>query len=124
METGGRVIGRAAAQPRQVKRRRYELAGWEFKPDKQGIRRKRAILRELRTEWFQSKTRGAESVASKPSQSRQQSPLPRTRRLLCRAYWIRRPRDHADRSAGSHSVHVRGFGAPSTAGDRRGSTRV
>jgi hypothetical protein len=49
METGARVIGRAA-QPRQVKRRRYELAGWEFKPDKQGIRRKRAILRELPSE--------------------------------------------------------------------------
>jgi hypothetical protein len=49
METGGRVIGRAA-QPRQVKRRRYELAGWEFKPDKTGIRQKRAILRELPSE--------------------------------------------------------------------------
>ena len=46
METGPRVIGRAA-QPRQVKHRRYELAGWELKPDKRGIRRKRAILREL-----------------------------------------------------------------------------
>jgi hypothetical protein len=50
METGARtdarVIGRAA-QPRQVKHRRYELAGWEFKPDKRGIRQKRAILREL-----------------------------------------------------------------------------
>jgi len=46
METGPRVIGRAA-QPRQVKHRRYELAGWEFKPDKRGIRQKRAILREL-----------------------------------------------------------------------------
>ena len=46
METGARVIG-AAARPRQVKRRRYELAGWEFKPDKRGIRQKRAILREL-----------------------------------------------------------------------------
>ena len=46
METGARVIGRAG-QPRQVKHRRYELAGWEFKPDKRGIRQKRAILREL-----------------------------------------------------------------------------
>ena len=46
METGARVIG-AAARPRQVKRRRYELAGWEFKPDKRGVRQKRAILREL-----------------------------------------------------------------------------
>ena len=46
METGARVIG-GAAQPRQVKHRRYELAGWEFKPDKRGIRQKRAIVREL-----------------------------------------------------------------------------
>ena len=46
METGARVIGHAA-RPRQVKHKRYELAGWEFKPDKQGVRRKRAILREL-----------------------------------------------------------------------------
>src|SRR6266404_2747110 len=45
MEAGARVIGHAA-RPRQVKHRRYELAGWEFKPDKQGIRRKRAIFRE------------------------------------------------------------------------------
>ena len=49
METDARVNGRAA-RPRQVKHRRYELVGWEFKPDKQGIRRKRAILRELPTE--------------------------------------------------------------------------
>jgi len=40
METGARVIGHAA-RPTQVKRRRYELAGWEFKPDKQGVRQKR-----------------------------------------------------------------------------------
>ena len=46
METGAQVIGQSS-RPRQVKHRRYELAGWEFKPDKQGIRRKRAILREL-----------------------------------------------------------------------------
>jgi hypothetical protein len=46
METGAQVIGHAA-QPRQMKHRRYELAGWEFKPDKRGIRCKRAILREL-----------------------------------------------------------------------------
>jgi len=46
METGAQVIGHAA-QPREVKRRRYELAGWEFKPDRRGIRCKRAILREL-----------------------------------------------------------------------------
>jgi hypothetical protein len=49
METGARVIGHAA-RPRQVKHKRYELVGWEFKPDKQGIRRKRAILRELPSE--------------------------------------------------------------------------
>ena len=45
MEIGAQPIGRAAA-PREYRRRRYELAGWEFKPDKQGIRRTRAILRE------------------------------------------------------------------------------
>jgi hypothetical protein len=33
METEASVIGHAA-RPRQVKRRRYELADWEFKPDK------------------------------------------------------------------------------------------
>jgi hypothetical protein len=49
METGARVIGRAA-QARQVKRRRYELVGWEFKPEKRGIRQKRAVLRELPSE--------------------------------------------------------------------------
>jgi hypothetical protein len=49
METGTRVLGRTA-QPKRARRRRYELAGWEFKPDKQGIRRKRAILRELPSE--------------------------------------------------------------------------
>src|SRR5437667_2303269 len=36
-----------AARPRQEKPRRYEFAGWEFKPDKRGIRQKRAILREV-----------------------------------------------------------------------------
>ena len=46
METGAQIIGHAA-QPREVKRRRYELAGWEFKPDRRSIRCKRAILREL-----------------------------------------------------------------------------
>ena len=45
MESGAQSIGRAAI-PGEHRRRRYELAGWEFKPDKQGIRRKRAILRE------------------------------------------------------------------------------
>jgi hypothetical protein len=38
METAAPVIGHAA-RPRQVKHKRYELAGWKFKPDKQGIRR-------------------------------------------------------------------------------------
>jgi hypothetical protein len=46
MQTGVQTIGRAA-RPRPEKRRRYEFAGWEFKPDKQGVRQKRAILREL-----------------------------------------------------------------------------
>jgi hypothetical protein len=46
METGGQVIVRSS-RPRPAKRRRYELAGWEFKRDRQGVRRKRAILREL-----------------------------------------------------------------------------
>ena len=46
METGAQVIGQSSRR-KQIKRRRYELAGWEFKPDKQGVRQKRAILREL-----------------------------------------------------------------------------
>ena len=46
METGAQVIGQPS-RPKQIKRRRYELAGWEFKPDKRGVRQKRAILREL-----------------------------------------------------------------------------
>jgi hypothetical protein len=45
METGPQPIGRAV-KPREPRSRRYEFAGWEFKPDKQGIRRKRAILHE------------------------------------------------------------------------------
>jgi hypothetical protein len=45
METGPQPIGRAV-KPREQRSRRYEFAGWEFKPDKQGIRRKRAILSE------------------------------------------------------------------------------
>jgi hypothetical protein len=49
METGAQVIGQSS-RPKQIKRRRYELAGWEFKPDKQGVRQKRAILRELPSE--------------------------------------------------------------------------
>jgi hypothetical protein len=46
METGPHAIG-TAAWPKQIKHRRYEFAGWEFKPDKQGVRQKRAILREI-----------------------------------------------------------------------------
>ena len=45
MEVSAQPIGRAAT-PREDRRRRHEFAGWEFKPDKQGIRQKRAILRE------------------------------------------------------------------------------
>jgi hypothetical protein len=45
MEVGEQPIGRAAT-PRENRRRRYELAGWAFKPDQQGIQRIRAILRE------------------------------------------------------------------------------
>ena len=46
METGARMIGRAARSKRS-KPKRYAFAGWEFKPDKQGVRQKRAILREI-----------------------------------------------------------------------------
>jgi hypothetical protein len=46
MQTGPQPIGRAA-RPTRKRRRRYEFAGWEFKPDRQGIRQKRAILREI-----------------------------------------------------------------------------
>jgi hypothetical protein len=46
MESGPQVIGRSA-RPAKTKRRRYEFAGWEFKPDKQGVRQRRAILREV-----------------------------------------------------------------------------
>jgi hypothetical protein len=46
MEAGARVLGHAA-RPKHAKHRRYELAGWEFKPDRRGVRQKRAILREL-----------------------------------------------------------------------------
>ena len=35
METGARAFGQAA-RPKHVKHRRYELVGWEFKPDKKG----------------------------------------------------------------------------------------
>ena len=45
MEAGGQPIGRGAT-PREHPRRRYEFAGWEFKPDRRGVRQKRAILRE------------------------------------------------------------------------------
>jgi hypothetical protein len=46
MQTGPQPLGRAA-RPTKVKHKRYEFAGWEFKPDKQGIRRRRAMLREI-----------------------------------------------------------------------------
>ena len=49
MDTDGATIGRAAL-PKRVTRRRYEFAGWEFKPDKRGVRQKRAILRETPSE--------------------------------------------------------------------------
>lgn len=46
MESGRQITGRAA-RPAKTKHRRYEFAGWEFKPDKQGVRQRRAILREI-----------------------------------------------------------------------------
>jgi hypothetical protein len=46
LETGAQTIGRAA-RPKQTKLKRYEFAGWEFKPDKRGVRQKRAVLREI-----------------------------------------------------------------------------
>ena len=46
METGAPPIG-CAARPRRIKHKRYEFAGWEFKPDKRGVRQKRVILREI-----------------------------------------------------------------------------
>jgi hypothetical protein len=46
MQTGAEVIGRAA-RPRPVERKRYRFAGWEFKPDKRGVRQKRVILQEI-----------------------------------------------------------------------------
>jgi hypothetical protein len=49
LQTGGQVIGRAA-RPTKITRKRYEFAGWEFKPDKRGVRQKRAILREISSE--------------------------------------------------------------------------
>jgi hypothetical protein len=49
MQTGTQVIGRAA-RPTEIKRKRYEFTGWDFKPDKRGVRQKRAILREISPE--------------------------------------------------------------------------
>jgi hypothetical protein len=46
MQTGAQLIG-WAAKPNKTRRKRYEFAGWEFKPDKRGVRQKRAILREI-----------------------------------------------------------------------------
>jgi hypothetical protein len=64
MAMAARVIGPAArprnakpanakpanAKPANAKPRRYEFVGWEFKPDKRGVRQKRAILRDLRSD--------------------------------------------------------------------------
>jgi hypothetical protein len=47
MEAGRQSTGGRSTAPQRVRLRRYEFAGWEFKPDKRGIRQKRAILREL-----------------------------------------------------------------------------
>jgi hypothetical protein len=46
MQIGPQPIGRPVRSAK-ITRRRYEFAGWEFKPDKQGIRQRRAILREV-----------------------------------------------------------------------------
>ncbi len=46
METARLPIG-PAARRRLIKRKRYEFAGWEFKPDNRGVRQKRAVLREI-----------------------------------------------------------------------------
>ena len=46
MQTSFPAVGRAA-RPRKSKPKRYEFAGWEFKPDKRGVRQKRAILRQI-----------------------------------------------------------------------------
>jgi hypothetical protein len=46
MQTVVEVTGRAR-RPIEAAPRRYEFAGWEFKPDKNGIRQKRVILREV-----------------------------------------------------------------------------
>jgi hypothetical protein len=46
MQTAPQVIGRPA-RPTRAKSKRYEFAGWEFRPDKHGVRQKRAILREI-----------------------------------------------------------------------------
>jgi hypothetical protein len=46
LETSAQVIGRAA-RVNKTTHKRYEFAGWEFKPDKRGIRQRRAILREI-----------------------------------------------------------------------------
>lgn len=46
MQTGAQVIGRAV-RPKKIRPKRYEFAGWEFKPDGRGVRQKRAILREI-----------------------------------------------------------------------------
>ena len=49
MDTSAPRVGRAA-RPRPSERRRYEFVGWEFKPDKRGVRQKRVVLREISSE--------------------------------------------------------------------------
>ena len=49
LQTGEQVIGRAARLTK-ITHKRYEFAGWEFKPDKRGVRQKRVILREISSE--------------------------------------------------------------------------
>ena len=46
MQTGPQPVG-SAARSAKPRRRRYEFAGWEFTPDKHGVRQRRAILREV-----------------------------------------------------------------------------
>ena len=46
MQTGPQPIGRPARRLK-TKHKQYEFAGWEFKPDKRGVRQKRVILRQI-----------------------------------------------------------------------------
>jgi hypothetical protein len=49
MQTSSHAMGHATRLSCD-KPKRYEFAGWEFKPDKRGVRQKRAILREIPTD--------------------------------------------------------------------------